>query len=57
MTGRSARSAARPQDASLGDLVDRLTDDLSRLMRADLEPAKAEAKEEAGRTGRGACLL
>src|SRR5512142_3385360 len=44
-------------DTSLGDLVGRLTGDLSRLMRAELALAKAEAKEEAGRASRGAGLL
>lgn len=44
-------------DASVGDLVGNLTSDLSRLMRAELALAKAEAKEEAGRAGRGAGLL
>lgn len=43
--------------SSVGDLVGRLTTDLSRLMRAELALAKAEAKEEAGRAGRGAGLL
>jgi hypothetical protein len=44
-------------NTSLGDIVGRLTGDLSRLMRAELALAKAEAKEEAGRAGRGAGLL
>lgn len=44
-------------NTSLGDLVGRLTTDLSRLMRAELALAKAEAKEEAGRAGRGVGLL
>jgi hypothetical protein len=44
-------------DVSLGDLVGQVTGDLSRLMRAELALAKAEAKEEAGRAGRGAGML
>jgi len=44
-------------DTSLGDLVGRLTGDLSHLMRTELALAKAEAKEEAGRAGRGAGML
>lgn len=44
-------------DTSLGDLVGRLTGDLSRLMRAELSLAKAEAKEEATHAGRGAGML
>lgn len=45
------------ETSSLGDLVGRLTGDLSRLMRAELALAKAEAKEEASRAGRGAGML
>jgi ABC-type multidrug transport system fused ATPase/permease subunit len=44
-------------DTSLGDLVGRLTGDLSRLMRAELALAKAEAKEEAVHAKRGAGML
>jgi hypothetical protein len=44
-------------NASLGDLVSTVTGDLSRLMRAELALAKAEAKEEASQAGRGAGLL
>lgn len=44
-------------DISLGTLVGNLTGDLSRLMRAELELAKAEAKEEAVNAGKGAGLL
>lgn len=44
-------------DSSLGDLVGRLTGDLSRLMRAELALAKAEAKEEASQAGKGAGML
>ena len=50
-------SHAAPEDASLGDLVGRLTGDLSHLMRAEIALAKAEAKEEAARAGRGAGML
>lgn len=46
-----------PGDTSLGELVNRLTNDLSRLMRAELTLAKAETKEEAARAGRGAGLF
>lgn len=44
-------------DRSLGDLVGRLTGDLSRLFRAEVALAKVEVKEEAARAGRGAGLL
>jgi hypothetical protein len=45
------------EDASLGELIGRLSNDFSRLMRAELALAKAEAKEEAVRAGRGAGML
>src|SRR5664279_6119064 len=48
---------AAPEQASLGDLVGQLTGDLSRLMRAEIALAKAEAKEEVSRAGRGAGML
>jgi hypothetical protein len=44
-------------DTSLGDLVGNLTGDLSRLMRAELALAKAEAKEEVAHAGKGAGML
>ena len=44
-------------DASLGQLVGRLGEDLSRLMRAELALAKAEPKEEATQAARGAGML
>lgn len=44
-------------DASVGDLVGNLTSDLSRLMRAELALAKAEAKEEATAAGKGVGML
>jgi hypothetical protein len=42
---------------SLGSLVAELTGDLSRLMRAEIALAKAEAKEEAVTAGKGAGML
>lgn len=53
---RAGSSAPDVGNTSVGDLVGRLTTDLSRLMRAELALAKAEAKEEAGRASRGAGL-
>lgn len=44
-------------DVSLGELVGRLGQDLSRLMRAEIALAKAEAKEEAVQAARGAGML
>jgi ABC-type multidrug transport system fused ATPase/permease subunit len=54
---RAQPSGPDSADTSLGDLINRLTTDLSRLMRAELALAKAETKEEALRAGRGAGLL
>lgn len=54
---RGEHLEAAAGDRSLGDIVGRLTGDLSRLMRAELALAKAEAKEEAGRAGKGAGML
>ncbi|MGM1060244.1 phage holin family protein [Saccharothrix sp. Mg75] len=47
-----------PQDtASLGQLVGELTEDLSRLMRQELELAKAEIRQEASKAGKAAGML
>lgn len=43
--------------ASLGDLVGELANDLSRLMRQELELAKAEIREEASKAGKAAGML
>ncbi|MCS7482972.1 phage holin family protein [Umezawaea endophytica] len=42
---------------SLGDLVGELANDLSRLMRQELELAKAEIREEASKAGKAAGML
>jgi Putative Actinobacterial Holin-X, holin superfamily III len=55
--GRPAGPQGDVGDTSVGDLVSSVTGDLSRLMRAELALAKAEAKEEATRAGRGAGLV
>jgi hypothetical protein len=47
----------RAASQSLGDLVSELTGDLSTLMRQELALAKAEAKEQATRAGKGAGML
>lgn len=47
----------RAASQSLGDLVGELTSDLSTLMRQELALAKAEAKEQAARAGKGAGML
>lgn len=43
--------------ASVGQLVGEAASDLSRLMRLELDLAKAEIKEEAKKAGKGAGLL
>ncbi len=44
-------------EASVGDLVGQVAADLSKLMRQELELAKAELKAEATKAGKGAGLL
>jgi type IV secretory pathway TrbD component len=44
-------------DASVGELIGNVAADLSRLMRQELELAKAEMKVEVGKAGKGAGLL
>lgn len=44
-------------DASVGELLGEVASDLSRLMRQELELAKAELKAEASKAGKGAGLL
>lgn len=48
-----------PEDdrASLGELVGELTKDLSKLMRQELELAKAEIREETSKAGKAAGML
>ena len=44
-------------DRSLGDLISEITEDLSTLVRQELELAKAELAQTASRTGKGAGML
>ncbi|MFC6093212.1 phage holin family protein [Saccharothrix lopnurensis] len=48
-----------PEDdqSSLGELIGELTQDLSKLMRQELELAKAEIREEASKAGKAAGML
>ncbi|MFD0200714.1 MULTISPECIES: phage holin family protein [Saccharothrix] len=57
--GGGVSGGAVPADdqASLGQLVGELTEDLSRLMRQELELAKAEIREEASKAGKAAGML
>lgn len=45
------------ENASVGELIGEVTSDLSRLMRQELELAKAELREEASKTGRAVGML
>jgi len=51
-----ATEPKRP-DASLGELLSDMTSDLSTLFRKEVELAKTEAREEAGRAGKAAAML
>ena len=42
---------------SVGDLVGEIADDVSRLLRQEIDLAKAEAKQEVTKLGKGAGLL
>jgi len=44
-------------DRSLGDLISEVTQDLSTLVRQELELAKAEVQQSAARAGKGAGML
>ena len=50
-------SEAKAASTSLGDLVGEVTRDLSTLMRQELELAKAELKQSATKTAKGAGIL
>jgi Flp pilus assembly protein TadB len=53
----SERDSLSVEDSSLGEIVGRLASDFSRLMRAEIALAKAEAKEEAKEAGKGIGFL
>ena len=44
-------------DASVSELLSRVTDDFSQLVRTHVELAKVEIKDEASRAGKGAAML
>ena len=44
-------------DHSLGELLSRMTSDLSELVSTQIELAKVEIKEEVGRAGKGAGMV
>jgi uncharacterized membrane protein YqjE len=51
-----ATQPKRPE-ASLGELFSEMTSELSELFRKEVQLAKVEAREEAGRAGKGAAML
>jgi uncharacterized membrane protein YqjE len=53
----SAGSLGQAEDVSLGQLVGRLTSDMSRLFRDELQLAKVEIKEEVGKSSKAAGML
>ena len=46
-----------PATASVGELLSRVTDDFSQLVRTHVELAKVEIKEEVSKAGKGAGML
>jgi uncharacterized membrane protein YqjE len=58
-SGASAAPSGRPdvEEESVGSLVGRLTGDLSKLIRQELDLAKAELREEGKKAGKAAGLL
>jgi hypothetical protein len=55
--GMAPGASADLQDASVGQLFGRLSEDFSTLIRQEVALAKAEIKEEATKAGKGAGLL
>lgn len=56
-TGGPEREDVTVEESSVGEIVGKLAGDFSRLMRAEIALAKAEAKEEARDAGKGVGLL
>ena len=56
-TGRRPPEPASVADRSLGDLISEVTQDLSTLLRQEVELAKAEVQQSAKRAGKGAGML
>jgi hypothetical protein len=55
-SSRPAEPSSGP-DRSLGDLISEVTQDLSTLLRQEVELAKAEVQQSAKRAGKGAGML
>ncbi|MFE9699794.1 phage holin family protein [Streptomyces sp. NPDC006270] len=56
-SGSTGATRAPSQDPSVGELVGEIGDDLSRLVRSEIELAKAEIKQEATKAGKAAGML
>ncbi len=56
-TGQDADAEAPARGESLGKLASDLSNDLSTLMRQEVELAKAEVRQEVSRAGKGAGML
>jgi len=59
MPGTTGPSPTSPMeaDASIGELLSRVTEDFSQLVRTHVELAKVEIKDEVSRAGKGAGML
>lgn len=53
----NADRADEVAETSIGDLIGNISNDLSQLFRQEVELAKAELKEEAGKAGKAAGML
>lgn len=53
----SGSTRAPSADPSVGELVGEVSDDLSRLVRSEIDLAKAEMKQEAAKAGKAAGML
>ena len=51
------QSVSAPDERSLGDIVSDVTQDLSTLVKQELELARTELKQEATKAGKGAGML
>jgi uncharacterized membrane protein YqjE len=55
--GRDTATEPKRPDASLGELFSEMTSELSALFRQEVELAKVETREEAGRAARAGSML
>lgn len=55
--GRDRTDTRQREDASIGDLIREVSQDVSTMLRQEIELAKAEVREEAKETGKAAGML